>query len=68
MHESKSPSTQLEILGDLVTIREAIVSKQLKSPDFLETIIKKGAHSLKFLEHQPEPWLYLMGQNRKLSF
>ena len=34
MHESKSPSTQLEILGDLVTIREAIVSKQLKSPIF----------------------------------
>ena len=35
MHESKSPSTQLEILGDLVTIRE-IVSKQLKSPGFLK--------------------------------
>ena len=48
LHESKSPSTHLEILGDLVTIREAIVSKKLKSPDFLEKIIKKGAHSLKF--------------------
>ena len=34
----------------------------MKSPDFLETIIKKE-RSLKFLEHQPEPWLYLMGQN-----
>ena len=48
MHESKSPSTHLEILGDLVAIREAIFSKHLKSPSFLETIIKKGAHSLKF--------------------
>ena len=39
LHESKSPSTQLEVIGDLVTIREAIVSKQLKIPVFLETII-----------------------------
>ena len=48
MHESKSPSTHLEILGDLVTIREAIVSKQLKPPHFLDALIKKAAHALKF--------------------
>ena len=48
MHESKSPSTHLEILGDLVTIREAIVSKQLKPPQFFDALIKKAAHALKF--------------------
>ncbi len=48
MHESKSPSSHLEILGDLVTIREAIASKQMKIPNFLDTLIKKAAHSLKF--------------------
>lgn len=48
MHESKSPSTHLEILGDLVTVREAIVSKQLKPSHFLDALIKKAAHALKF--------------------
>ena len=48
MHESKSPSSHLQILGDLVTIREAIVSKQLKPPHFLDALIKKAAHALKF--------------------
>ncbi|MAK09301.1 MAG: hypothetical protein CML36_02300 [Rhodobacteraceae bacterium] len=48
LHESKSPSTHLEILGDLVTIREAIVSKQIKTPLFLDALIKKAAHALKF--------------------
>ena len=68
MHESKSPSTQLEILGDLVTIREAIVSKQLKSPDFLETIIKKGAHSLKFFRTPAGTLAIFNGSKQKLSF
>ena len=68
MHESKSPSTQLEILGDLVTIREAIVSKQLKSPDFLETIIKKGAHSLKFFRTPAGTLAIFNGSKQETKF
>ncbi len=48
MHFSKSPSTQLTIIGDLVTIREAMLSKQITVPSFLEEIIKRAAHSLRF--------------------
>jgi len=48
LHFSKSPSTQLTILADLVTIREALISKQIRVPDFLSIIIKKSAHSLRF--------------------
>ena len=68
MHESKSPSTQLEILGDLVTIREAIVSKQLKSPGFLETIIKKGAHSLKFFRTPAGTLAIFNGSKQETKF
>ncbi len=68
MHESKSPSTQLEILGDLVTIREAILSKQLKSPDFLETIIKKGAHSLKFFRTPAGTLAIFNGSKQETKF
>ena len=48
MHFSKSPSTQLSILADLVTVREALIAKQIKVPEFLSIIIKKSAHSLRF--------------------
>ncbi len=68
MHESKSPSTHLEILGDLVTIKEAIVSKQLKSPDFLETIIKKGAHSLKFFRTPAGTLAIFNGSKQETKF
>ena len=68
MHESKSPSTQLEILGDLVTIREAILSKQLKSPGFLETIIKKGAHTLKFFRTPAGTLAIFNGSKQETKF
>ena len=48
LHFSKSPSTQLSILADLVTIREALISKQQEVPEFLSVVIKKSAHSLRF--------------------
>ena len=68
MHESKSPSTHLEILGDLVTIREAIVSKQKKSPNFLETLIKKGAHSLKFFRTPAGTLVTFNGSKQETKF
>ena len=68
MHESRSPSTQLQILGDLVTIREAILSKQLKSPGFLETIIKKGAHSLKFFRTAAGTLAIFNGSKQETKF
>ena len=48
LHFSKSPATQLTILADLVTIREALMSKQIKVPEYLSIVIKKSAHSLRF--------------------
>ena len=68
MHESKSPSTHLEILGDLVTIKDAIVSKQIKSPNFLETIIKKAAHSLKFFRTPAGNLVTFNGSKQETKF
>ena len=48
LHASRSPSIQLAILGDLVTIREAINSKQEKVSENLNVTIKKASHSLRF--------------------
>jgi uncharacterized heparinase superfamily protein len=68
LHFSKSPSTQLSILADLVTIREALISKQLKVPDFLSIIIKKSAHSLRFFRTSNGCFAIFNGSKQETKF
>ncbi len=48
IHLSRLPSTQLSILGDMVTMRDIIISANYDVPDFLSKQIKKSSHSLRF--------------------
>jgi len=48
VHISRLPSTQLAILGDLVTMRDIIMAAKKDVPYFLSSIIKKSSHSLRF--------------------
>ncbi len=48
VHFSRLPSTQLSILGDLVTMRDIIMAAKIDVPEYLSTQIKKSAHSLRF--------------------
>ncbi len=48
VHVTRLPSTQLSILGDLVTIRDIIIAAKLDVPDFLSKQITNSAHSLRF--------------------
>ena len=49
VHITRLPSTQLSILGDLITIRDIIIAAKLDVPDFLSANNKFCA-SLRFLE------------------
>ncbi len=68
VHFSKSPSTQLSILGDLVTIREAIISGQLEVPEFLTLIIRKAAHSLRFFRNNKGTFAIFNGSKQESKF
>jgi uncharacterized heparinase superfamily protein len=68
MHKSKSPSSQLTILGDLVTIREAILSKQMKAPGFLDLLIKKAAHTLRFFRNPNGQLATFYGSKQETKF
>ena len=48
VHISRIPSTQLSILGDLITIRDIIIASKIDVPEYLTEQIKKSAHSLRF--------------------
>ena len=67
-HLSKSPSSQLTIIGDLVTIREAMISKQISVPDFLELTIKKASHSLRFFRNPNGQFAIFNGSKQETKF
>ena len=48
VHISRLPSSQLSILGDLVTMRDIIISAKFDVPEFLSKQITKSSHSLRF--------------------
>ena len=48
VHKTRSPSTQLQVLSDLVTIRESFIMGNKNVPETLEKNIKRIAHSLRF--------------------
>ena len=68
MHSSKSPSSQLTILGDLVTIREAMLSKQLNTPDFLELTINRSSHALRFFRKPNGSFATFNGSKKETKF
>ena len=48
VHISRLPSSQLSILGDLVTMRDIIIAAKFDVPEFLSKQITKSSHSLRF--------------------
>ena len=68
VHFSKSPSTQLGILSDLVTIREAIISKHLAVPEYLSIIIQKASHSLRFFRTNNGRFAIFNGSKQETKF
>ena len=46
VHLSRLPSTQLSILGDLITIRDIIMAAKIDVPEYLSSQIKKSAVAL----------------------
>ncbi len=48
VHVSRLPSTQLSILGDLVTMRDIIIAAKFDVPEFLSRQITRSSHSLRF--------------------
>ncbi|NQV55177.1 MAG: heparinase II/III family protein [Rhodospirillales bacterium] len=50
-HNSRSPSLQLQLLGDLVAIREAMIAAHLEQPQWLKDAIRKATPMLRSLRH-----------------
>ena len=68
VHVSKSPSTQLSILGDLVTIREAIKSNQMDVMETLVMTIQKASHSLRFFRTPNGDFATFNGSKQETKF
>ncbi len=68
LHMTKSPSIQLSILGDLVTIREAIISKQILLPELLDMTIKKASHALRFFRKADGNFAVFNGSKQESKF
>ena len=67
IHLCRLPSTQLSILGDMVTMRDIMMSANYDVPDFLSKQIKKSSHSLRFLEYWMEHCQYSMVPREKIN-
>ena len=46
VHLSRLPSTQLSILGDLITVRDIIMAAKIDVPEYLSSQIKKSAYTV----------------------
>ena len=68
VHLSRLPSTQLSILGDLITIRDIIMAAKIDVPEYLSSQIKKSAHSLRFFRTLDGTLSTFNGSKRETKF
>ena len=68
VHLSRVPSTQLSILGDLITVRDIIMAAKIDVPEYLSSQIKKSAHSLRFFRTLDGTLSTFNGSKRETKF
>ena len=51
IHKSRSPYTQLSVLANLITIRDALVTASLEVPILLNDSVQKMSHALRFFRN-----------------
>jgi len=68
VHISRLPSAQLSVLGDLVTMRDIIISAKFDVPEFLSKQITKSSHSLRFFRVLDGTLSVFNGSKRESKF